>query len=516
MKSKIIFLGVLALIGLYGCTKYWEDHYTIYPETVDINLWDALNEDPDITEFVQVLKEFQYDTLIFSDDTYTIFVPGNDALTDFIAENEMDTTQLNYLISSYFLQSEDIGVKRKIQTLGRKFALLEKNGGNLRFDGIPVGMESPLYRNGKYFVLESVAEPKPNLYEYFVENNPRLSSYISSLDSIILDKENSTPVGFDENGNTVYDTVSIIYNEFYENYFHVNREFRNKTATIVFPKQESYQPALTEMAVNLKIPGYTDYSHIPIDWQERILIPFLLNQGVFENMLEPEEFMKPSELDTLKLKNIKGDTIPILYTPVNKTLCSNGYVYNYQDFKIPDSLYLGPTTVEAEWLLQQTGKNKFSWKEEVNVKSDEAFEVSRVANSTASNDSIVSVLFPANYRGEFSLEFYTESLFPQKYLMVVRTNMYYGGVYDIYVNDELVKTFDYFDFILSLSDGYMTSVTGERYFPEGVYNKFDMWVDNVSEYGRAKIRFEYKSPGFITDNGLIIDYIEFIPAKQLP
>lgn len=514
MKSKIIFFGVLALLGLFGCTKYWEDHYTVYPETVDVNLWDALNSDPDISEFVNVLKEFHYDTLLFTDDTYTVFAPNNDALSNFLTENEMDTTQINYLISLHFVQSEDIGAKRKIQTLGEKFALLEGSGGNLRFDGILLEKESPLYRNGKYFVMQSVAQPKPSLYEYFAENNPRLTAYINSLDSIILDRENSTPIGFDENGNTVYDTVSIIYNEFEENYFPVKSEFRNKTATIVFPKEEAYQPALTEMAVKLQIPGYSDYSDIPVDWQERILIPFLLERGVFENMLEPEEFSRSSELDTVKLKNIKGDSIPIFYTPVEKTICSNGYAYNYQDFTIPDSLYLAPIIFEAEWLLQKTGENKFSWKEEVNVVSDKVFEVRSEANSTASNDSIISVLFPPGYTGEYSVEFYTESLFPQKYLMVVRTNMLYGGVYDIYVNDELVQTFDYFDFIRF--GEVIRSVTGKRYFPEGVYNRFDMWVENISEYGRAKIRFEYKSPGAITDNGFIIDNIEFIPANQLP
>lgn len=514
MKRYIIILSALVLVVLNGCTKYWEEHYDVYPETVNKNLWDALAEEAGIDQFVQVLKDFQYDTLLSSDVPYTIFVPTNDALNNFIGENEMDTTQIKYLISLHFLQSEDIGIKRKIQTLGKKFALLERNGQDIRFDGILLEKESPLYRNGKYFVMESVAEPKPNLYEYFVANNPRLSSYINSLDSIILDKENSTPIGFDENGNTIYDTVSIIYNEFEENYFPVKSEFRNNTATIVFPKEESYQPALTEMAVKMQIPGYSDYSHIPVDWQERILIPFLLEQGVFENMLEPEEFSTSSATDIFKLKNIKGDSIPIFYTPVEKTLCSNGYAYNYQDFTIPDSLYLAPTTFEAEWLLQQTGENKFSWKEEVIVVSDESFEVRSEANSNASNDSIISVLFPPGYTGEYSVEFYTENLFPQKYLMVVRTNMIYGGVYDIYVNDELVKTFDYFDFIRF--GQVIRSVTGKRYFPEGVYNRFDMWIDNIPEYGRAKIRFEYKSPGFITDNGFIIDNIEFIPANQLP
>ena len=439
MKRNITILFTLVLVGFYGCTKYWEEHYDVYPETVNKNLWDALAEEQGINQFVEILKNFHYDTLLFSDDTYTIFLPTNDALTEYLNAHEIDTILIKYLIAPNFIQSEDIGAKRKIQTLGKKFALVEKDGDNLKFDGIPIEKESPLFRNGKFFIMESVTEPKPNLYEYFVENNPRLSSYINSLDSVFLDKENSTPIGFDENGNTVYDTVSIIYNEFEENYFPVKSEFRNQTATIVFPKQESYQPALTEMALNLKIPGYSDYSHIPVEWQERVLIPFLLERGVFENMLEPEEFAKTSELDTLKLKNIKGDSIPIFYTPVEKTLCSNGYAYNYQDFIVPDSLYLNPIRFEAEWLLLQSGENTFSWKEDVIVKSDETFEVGREANSNASNDSILSVLFPPGYTGEYSVEFYTESMFPQKYLMVVKTNMLYGGVYEIYVNDELVK-----------------------------------------------------------------------------
>jgi len=38
-----------------------------------------------------------------------------------------------------------------------------------------------------------------------------------------------------------------------------------------------------------------------------------------------------------------------------------------------------------------------------------------------------------------------------------------------------------------------------------------MWVENIKEYGPAKIRFEYKGPGFVGDNGFLIDYISFIP-----
>jgi hypothetical protein len=87
-----------------------------------------------------------------------------------------------------------------------------------------------------------------------------------------------------------------------------------------------------------------------------------------------------------------------------------------------------------------------------------------------------------------------------------------GGVYDIYVNDILVKTFDYYDF--AKNRGIIKSVTGATLVPIGRYNKFDCWVDNIVDYGKPTIRFEYKGPGTsVPNNGLVIDDIEFIPAN---
>jgi hypothetical protein len=86
-----------------------------------------------------------------------------------------------------------------------------------------------------------------------------------------------------------------------------------------------------------------------------------------------------------------------------------------------------------------------------------------------------------------------------------------GGIYDIYVNNQLVKTFDYYDYVTSR--GLLKSVTGTTFVPKGRYNKFDFWVENITDYGRPNIRFEYKGPGKAPGNGLAIDLIEFIPAN---
>jgi hypothetical protein len=230
-------------------------------------------------------------------------------------------------------------------------------------------------------------------------------------------------------------------------------------------------------------------------------------------MLEPEEFYRQSEENVLKLMNILGDSIVIDYTPTEKALCSNGYAYNYLDYQIPDSLYTGGSRLEAEVLTVLTGINKYAWIEGVIARHTIPLAPEQEFIITASEDTIVKVRFPNGYSDDFSLEFNSPTLFPRKYVMEVRTHMDIGGIYDIYVNDELVRTFDYAAFHDPVYKGIIASVIpGEFYIPEGRFNSFDMYVENVIDYGTAVIRFEYKGPGTLSSNGFVFDYIEFRPA----
>lgn len=510
MKLKINIILVLILTGLFGCNKQWEEHYAVTSETIDKNVWDALQNESEVSSFIEELKNFNYDTLFETTNSFTLFIPTNAALEDYKNGNEVNQRLLNYLITPHFVQSENIKGKRKIQTLGHKFILFENIDRNLKIDGVQIISESPLYRNGKFFIIDEVAEVKPSLYEYYAVENPILKHYIDAQDSLILDKEKSDPIGFNDNGDIIYDTVANVYNVFEEIYFPVKQESRYETATIVFPKSDDYNNALTEMAQIMNADGVQDYRDIPLEWQNRILMPFLLNQGIFANMLEPEEFAWTPFTNEIRLKNILGDTIPITYKPVDKAILSNGYAYNYESFYIPDSLYMDPSVFEAEWLLRQTGVNKFAWDEAVKVESDMSFIPSKLFYNQASNDSLLSVIFPQGYEGNFSVEFKMPPQFPRRYILVIATNMYYGGIYDIYVNDELVGTFDYYDFIRFEGYNY-SSVTGKRFFPTGNINKFDVLVDNLTAYSEVKVKLVYTGPGDSFDNGFIIDNFSLKP-----
>src|SRR5690554_3165216 len=152
--NKIYIISVLAVLLVFlGCTKDWDNHYEVYPETVEQNFWDAMQNNPEISGFVQLLIQFELDTLFRSDVTYTVFSPDNNALQQYLVENPADTTFIKYHISAHCIQSGAVTGTQKIQTLSNKFALFWKSGSSSYRDGIEIKSESPLYLNGKYYIM---------------------------------------------------------------------------------------------------------------------------------------------------------------------------------------------------------------------------------------------------------------------------------------------------------------------------------------------------------------------------
>ena len=95
-------------ITVFGCTEKWDDHYNTQPETINTNVWDAIKANSDLSSFVTLMEKYQYDTLFISDDTYTLFVPNNDAMANLVNSQVSDTTILNYHISRHFIQPVNI------------------------------------------------------------------------------------------------------------------------------------------------------------------------------------------------------------------------------------------------------------------------------------------------------------------------------------------------------------------------------------------------------------------------
>lgn len=98
-------------------------------------------------------------------------------------------------------------------------------------------------------------------------------------------------------------------------------------------------------------------------------------------------------------------------------------------------------------------------------------------------------------------------MLPMPYRLVWSSNSRPSGLFALYVNDEKIGEFDSYGF-----RSLILSVTGEPFRPKNGFNRKDFWVDNITEFGDVKVKFEYLGTGQNETNGLSIDYIELIPV----
>ena len=510
--KKSAYLLLIALIVFTACKEEWEDHYGRIENSVNVKLWDTLKASDQYSEFVRYMESLRLDTVIRSSNAKTLFVPGNEAFMEYMLGDTTGfrETMAYHIVPTFFLlQNVENNGSRKIKTYFEKYALIQDIDNTYFIDGIKITQSSPLFSDGKFYEIEEVAKPTPNLYEYLRWNNPPIYQFINLQDTVILDVEESKPLGFNAQGETIYDSVTTVSNLWEEKYFPISREFRDIYATLVIPDQPGYEAALDEMAGVLG-GKYSSYQDIPSEWQDEILIPELLYRGTFGGIWNPSDFDKEI------IVNILSDTIDfnIDVDPDSRHICTNGWVYNYASFSIGDTLYLR-NILEPEDFVESIGLSKFSWIDgSVTIEGNVNYQPVKQLVAGESNDTIVTVKFNKGFSGDYALSLTMKHVFPRRYRIVWRTQYRTSGIFSLYVNgvkillgSERLEEYDTF----GLLDGF-NSVTGQKVNPDRKgFCDVDGWVENLVDYGNVSIRIEYQGPGMGFENGLSIDYIGFYP-----
>jgi len=504
-KIHIILIFFLIVAGIIiSCSKKeWDEYYNDYDEQVDMNIWDAVKEEPRYASFVEYMEEYELDSLFESGLSFTLFIPDNEAM-EVISDTagSIDKILSNHISRTVFL-TRNLELSRKLETLSGKFAIVSRTIDGFAFEGQTIEYSSPLYQNGKMYEISEIAYPKPNLYEFTRLFSSVISDYIDLNDSAYLDKSLSDPVGFDDQGNTIYDSVVSVINLFERDFFPVSQEFRDKSATFILFTQGQYDDALDEMA-GLLGSGFSNHEDIPEKWQFEVLLPDIMAKSLFDNQLEYNQLQ-------IDMVSATGDSVvidPANINPDSRYLCSNGIVYTYYDFTVEKDLYQGILKVEGEELLDSIGAGVFAWKEDV-ISSGLIVAPDKQYVAIASDGILVSVQFPRNYSGEYSLEFNIRNVFPMKYRLEWRASYRPSGIFSISVNETDLGSFDTYNLRSSV-----ISVTGERFIPEEGFNSKDWWVENISDFGDVTIRIDYLDSGIGSNNGLNIDYIALIPVSE--
>jgi uncharacterized surface protein with fasciclin (FAS1) repeats len=511
IKPKHILIFVVLSI-IISCTKDWEKHYLSPTDSVDQTVWEAIQDDPLLSEFASLFKSSGLDSIFSSGGSFTLFIPDNQAFEEYVPDSEFIEQTLLYHSFDYLINIAAIDNPRTVRSLSEKYTILDQMNGKKRFSEIDINYDSPLYQDGKYYIISEVAKPLPNLSEYISKNCRVLRSYIEGFETTILDLENSIPLGFNNNGDIEYDSVFSAVNYFDSIYFPIRQESRDKSATFILFNDQEYIDALEFMANELG-ESYS-VNDIPSVWQEEVLIPELLSIGSFPNSLNYEAFLEDG------LRNLKGDSVWVDYTAISsesKTLCSNGVVFNYVDFRVPSYLYTSEIRIEGEHMVQSQGSDIYFWKPGYTLSGSSAAisaKPSVTSSQGAENDSLVRMNFNTQpFDGTFEFEFYFNNIFPQNYLFIWGANYRPSGYYEVYANDIMIREFDTFNLRQTV---FSIDGTG-YYFPNNGNNRFDAMIDFLEDYGDVKITIKYTGPGGSSAikplNGFSIDFMSLLPVE---
>ncbi|MBR6180284.1 MAG: fasciclin domain-containing protein [Prevotella sp.] len=268
MKRKNLYKTVLGLamatLTLTGCSDEWDDHYsTSTKEVQGGTLWDAIRQDPNLSNFASVATACGYDKALASTQVFTVFAPTNDVFSSSDAEaliqtynsqkgridDDENTTIKEFLQNHIALYNYSVSSRSNdsIVMMNGKYALLEPGS----ISGTPFVKANELHNNGVLFKVGAPLKFFPNVFEYMSKNSELDSLYNFFYNDRfyrrVFRAEESVPGGIVD-GKTVYlDSVFVQQNELFDYRFlnaRINRE--DSTYWMLAPTNKVWRELLDE------------------------------------------------------------------------------------------------------------------------------------------------------------------------------------------------------------------------------------------------------------------------------
>lgn len=188
--------------------------------------------------------------------------------------------------------------------------------------------------NGYIYVISNMIETPTSLLDFINELPDEYSIFrelVLSSGGKVFDKENSKAIGVNDEGNTVYDTVWITKNTYFENQdFDMNSEAL--TATMLLPSNDVINAAMADAHARLEL------------WQmeraDSILLNWIRDVSFYKKRYTADELQTTAEDTDLKSifsKQWRTNAHEIDAEPIE---LSNGVVYRVKKIHLPNNLLM--------------------------------------------------------------------------------------------------------------------------------------------------------------------------------
>ena len=269
MITKKLYIKVLGLavatLTFGACTDTWDDHYESMGDTTngvhEGSLWQAINNNVNLSNFASVLKECGYMPNLDGSQVFSVFAPTNDqfssadaqALIASYKQQVLDSvTQENNTVIKEFIQNHIALYNHSVSDL-RTDSIVLMNGkyavlSDSAINDAKLLQKNQLYQNGVLYTVNKKIDYLPNVFEYVAKDADldSLKNFLYSSHFYYLKFEADKSVaGSIVDGKTQYlDSVFSQQNELYSYLGKINAE--DSTYWMVAPTNAVWKNLIEE------------------------------------------------------------------------------------------------------------------------------------------------------------------------------------------------------------------------------------------------------------------------------
>lgn len=365
-RNKFIYLLAFSAVMLLGaCSELSDKDYFKNIETtvnsdelvvVDMSSGEYLSKEPEYSSINELFK---------SHGIFTALEQKNQLSTMLVVENS------DFQAPAGKEAEIDNAVKAHVSDIAVSPANLKTEGNNMRImmwhgKYINVDLDDAARNEGKIaghimfgtsavkkvvktnsgyiYVLSSLLNIPKSIYDYITnldDNYSILRDSILASGTKEFDKKNSKPIGVNDEGNTVYDSVFIYKNtHFLEKNFDLSSE--SLTATLLLTSNAVVEEAIADAKVRLQKWGLWDEWNAERQYNfEYTMRHWIMDAAFFDKKLTPETLLSKDEendmLTSIFSKYWKTSVQQINPTPIE---LSNGIAYQVTRLHIPNNVLI--------------------------------------------------------------------------------------------------------------------------------------------------------------------------------
>lgn len=222
--SYLIVLTALVASMTTACSD-WGDHYDDSGVSTDmISIYNGdivsyMKNTADVSQFSSLLQEAGIYDSVFSDKNYTFIVCDNNVFST-AASNINRKAFARYSVADMAVAPNALTEGLGILTRSGKNVWIYGEGSNARFDEYTISKVVKT-TNGYIYYINGVMPIRSSVYEYLNSLGAEYSRFrelVAKYEENFFDREHSAPIGVNEAGMTVYDSVFVIHNSLMDRY----------------------------------------------------------------------------------------------------------------------------------------------------------------------------------------------------------------------------------------------------------------------------------------------------------